>query len=128
MAGEISNIAGAPLGARPTPVAHSSNGSGRPAAPAERERAPSLPGTAAECQPEGIPENASCLESMVERARNAALANNTALSFERDSVDGKMYLHVIDRRTGEELYRIPRNYLSNMDPNLFPSHQVDVRI
>ncbi len=39
-----------------------------------------------------------------------------------------MYLHVKDKRTGEELYRIPKKYLADIDPHLWQHQQVDVRI
>jgi uncharacterized FlaG/YvyC family protein len=65
---------------------------------------------------------------VMERAQNAEIANNTTFSFERSDTDGKVYMSVKDKRTGKEICRIPKNYLSGIDPQYKPRHQVDVRI
>jgi uncharacterized FlaG/YvyC family protein len=82
----------------------------------------------AEGLPEGVSEERALLNSILERARNVTLSKNTTLSFERDDTDGRMYLHVKDKSTGEELYRIPKKYLSDIEPHLWQRHEVDVRI
>ncbi len=130
MAGEISIIAGAVAEAHSSPVAASPNRSGPPRS-AERiapgRTAPQDEG-GAESLPEGYSEERALLNSILERARNVTLSKNTTLSFERDDTDGRMYLHVKDKRTGEELYRIPKKYLSDIEPHLWQRHEVDVRI
>jgi uncharacterized FlaG/YvyC family protein len=76
----------------------------------------------------GATADESYLVAKLEHAQDVALANTTTLSFERDAEDGRMYIHVRDKRTGEVLYRIPRNYLKDADPTLRPEHHVDLRI
>jgi len=130
MAGEISNLAGTALAARPAPAAPPAHraGSRRPVPDADPEKAAALPATDKKGQAGGSPDLSSSLDEMVEKAQNRVLTNSTTLSFERDSLDGKMYICVKDRRTGEDLYRIPRNYLADSEASDTQSHQVDVRI
>ena len=130
MAGEISIIAGAVAEAHPSPVAASQNRSGAPRT-AERigpgRTASQDEGDTKEL-PEDYSEERALLYSILERTRNMTLSQNTTLSFERDDTDGRMYLHIKDKRTGEELYRIPKKYLSEVEPHLWQRHEVDVRI
>jgi hypothetical protein len=130
MAGEISSVAGAVAEAHSSPVAASPNRSGAP-----RSTHRSVPGSTPphneggrEHLPEGYSEERALLNSILERARNVTLSHNTTLSFERDDADGRMYLHVKDKSTGEEICRIPKKYLSDIDPHLWQRHEVDVRI
>jgi len=130
MAGEISIIAGAVAEAHPSPVAASQHRSGAPRT-AERigpGRTASRDESGANDVPEGYSEEREILNSILERARNVTFSKNTTLSFERDDTDGRMYLHVKDKTTGEELYRIPKKYLSELEPHLWQRHEVDVRI
>ena len=130
MAGEISIIAGAVAEAHPSPVAASQNRSGAPRT-ADRigpgRTASQDEGNTKEL-PEGYSEERALLNSILERARNVTFSQNTTLSFERDDTDGRMYLHVKDKRTGEDIYRIPKKYLSEVEPHLWQRHEVDVRI
>jgi uncharacterized FlaG/YvyC family protein len=122
MAGEISFIAGAVAETLSPPTAASPNRSGHPRT-AER----SSPAKT-ESLPEGYSEDRALLNSILERARNVSLSNNTTLSFERDDADGRMYLHIKDKGTGQELCRIPKKYLSDIEPHLWQRHELDVRI
>jgi len=127
MAGDIGLIAGAAVEARSSPIAASTNRSAKQHS--ENQEAPSLDSQRKRASPEdGNPEARALLTSMLERAQNVTLSNNTMLSFERDQDDGQMYLHVKDKRTGEELYRIPKKCLADIDPHLWQHQQVDVRI
>lgn len=60
--------------------------------------------------------------------QETVLSKKTILTFERDDRDGKLYLYIKDKRTGEEVLRIPRKLLD--DANLLPelSPRVDFRI
>jgi uncharacterized FlaG/YvyC family protein len=130
MAGEISQITGVlteSLGlqagtglSRAAPRRQDAAGAREPQ-PTKSEPVPGKP-------QDGSPAEETYLASRVERAQEAALAHTTTLTFERDEEDGRMYIHVKDKRTGEELYRIPRNYLQGIDPKLRHAHRVDVRI
>ena len=62
-----------------------------------------------------------------EPAENISLASNTTIHFERNDEDGKMYMHVRDKHTGEELYRIPKDFLQDLNPEP-ENNQLDVRI
>ncbi|MBZ5495463.1 MAG: flagellar protein FlaG [Acidobacteriia bacterium] len=134
MAGEISIITGAFADAFQSPATASANRSGsqRPVAPPGAQDAPDTsalhPKNDVEGLEDGQAEDKKLLQSKLERDPSELLADNTTLSFERDSEDGKMYLHVKDKRTGEEIYRIPQNYLKNVDSHLRQLHRVDVRI
>jgi uncharacterized FlaG/YvyC family protein len=68
------------------------------------------------------------LASVLENAQRAALANDTTIYYQRDETNGRMYLHVKDKRTGEELYRIPKDYLPTPDKSPTESHTVDLMI
>jgi hypothetical protein len=134
MAGEIGAIGGGFADALPSPVAASPNRSthqGQVAVP-EARGAPGNPapqaGNVLNDHKPGYPEDNTLLASILGRVQAAVQADNTAFYYERDGEDGKMYLHVKNKRTGEEIYRIPRNYLKNMEPSLLHRHQVDVRI
>ena len=130
MAGEITILAGTVAEAPSSPVVASSKSSGA-ARSAERtapgRTAPQEKG-GAEDLPEGYSEERALLNSILERARNVTLSKNTTLSFERDDTDGRMYLHIKDKRTGEDLYRIPKKCLPDIEPHLWQRHEVDVRI
>ncbi len=66
--------------------------------------------------------------AVLERLQQTALASRTSVYYARDAEDGKMYLHVKDKRTGEDLYRIPKDYLKIPEPEVEPAARVDVRI
>jgi uncharacterized FlaG/YvyC family protein len=122
MAGEISILPGAATEVLPSPVAISPNRSGAPKGSTPQQK------KSAESVPAGYPEDQAVLGSILKRAQNVALANNTTLSFERDDADGKIYIYIKDKRTGEELYRIPKKLAANIDFQHDQSHKVDVRI
>lgn len=133
MAGEI-NITGAFADALPSPVAASGTRSGTQR-PAAAPRAPAAPdtttpqrGAAVENEQTGYSKEATYLSSMLQRVQSAIRNDDTTLSFERDNEDGQMYLHVKDKLTGEEIYRIPKHYLKNVDTHPGHNHRVDVRI
>jgi hypothetical protein len=56
------------------------------------------------------------------------LASDTTIHFERSEENGKMYIYVKDKVTGEELYRIPRDLARNPEPQSSEARQLDVRI
>lgn len=130
MAGEISQVSGVAAEALPSPAVATSNRSGaqRP----DVRGVPVRPPAAEETDMGGLqnrsPQDKTFLTSMLERAQSVALGNNTTISFERDDQDGKMYALVKDKRTGEELFRIPKNYLTSVDPHHREHHRVDVRV
>jgi uncharacterized FlaG/YvyC family protein len=130
VAGEISQVPGVAAEALPSPAVATPNRSGirRP----DVRGAPAKPSAAEEIDMGGLqsrsPKDKTFLASMLERAQSVALGNNTTVSFERDDQDGKMYALVKDKRTGEELFRIPKNYLTSVDPHHRQHHRVDVRI
>ncbi len=134
MAGEMISISGVLADALPSPAAVSvyRTGSHRPAAPAKARGAPETSTSHQKTGAEGLqrsePDDKELLAKILERAQNIVLAQNNKLSFERDTQDGKMYMYIRDKNTGEEVYRIPKNYLKNVDPRLWEPHRVDVRI
>ncbi len=73
------------------------------------------------------------LVSLLKRVEGMSLASRTVIYYARDDQSGRMYLYVKDRRTGEELYRIPKDYLPVADestdkPGAEESLKVDLRI
>ena len=72
--------------------------------------------------------NQERLSILLDYARRSALATDTTIYYQRDAQNGRMYLHVMDKRTGEELYRIPKDFLPALDPDPGDTHQVDVEI
>jgi hypothetical protein len=64
----------------------------------------------------------------LEQARRAGLANDTTLTFERNDLHGNMYMSIKDKRTGEEIIRIPMKYSNDAAPHQESGHRVDVRI
>lgn len=73
------------------------------------------------------------LVSLLKQAEAISLASRTVIYYARDEQSGRMYLYVKDRRTGEELYRIPKDYLPAADaasgrPALEDPPKVDLTI
>lgn len=73
------------------------------------------------------------LVSLSKQNEAVSLASRTTIYYARDDQSGRMYLYVKDRRTGEELYRIPKDYLPAVDaasgrPALEDSPKVDLTI
>jgi uncharacterized FlaG/YvyC family protein len=134
MSGEISMITGVSVDALPSPVAASSNrfGSQRSTAPTEAPRAPETgatqPGQDVQGKRSSTAEEIKLLDMKSEQVQQALMTHNAIFSFERDQEDGRMYLHVMDKLTGEEIYRIPKNYLRGTDPQQGQDHKVDVHI
>jgi uncharacterized FlaG/YvyC family protein len=128
MAGTISLLAGAAAEVLPSPVGSSLSRSGPQRS--EDRRAPER--TAPKPPVEGIQEESfqdrKYLASLLEQARNAGLANSTTLTFERDDLDGDMYVSIKDKRTGEEVIRIPKKLLDSAVLHQGSGHCVDVRI
>jgi uncharacterized FlaG/YvyC family protein len=134
MTPEISMIAGIHADSLPSPVAESSSRSGSHSSPVTSEN-PKDSGAPApnpvfrmENLPDNSAENKEQAEARLERIRKTMVGQNTKLSFERDGTDGHIYLHVRDKTTGEEILRIPEDYLKNSDPSLLRHHEVDERI
>ncbi len=128
MAGTISFLPGATAEGLPSPVGASPKRS-----VAQRGEYPSAPVRPLPEQPaEGLPEQPAETNiypaAILERAQAAGLARRTTLIFERDVENGKMYVHIRDKSTGEEVTRIPNKILENASPQPEPDHQVDVRI
>ena len=128
MAGTISLLAGAAAEGLSSPAGASPIRSA-----AQRTEYRSAPARPLPEQPvEGLPEQPSqdsvYPASILEQARNAGLARRTTLTFERDIENGKMYVYIKDKSTGEEVIRIPNKILENASPQPEPYHQVDVRI
>lgn len=130
MVGEISQLSGVALEALPSPAVATSNRSGvqRP----EVGNVPDGPAPVKETDTGGLQDRSSkdktALASMVERAQSVELGNNTTISFARDDQDGEMYVYVKDKRTGEELFRIPKHYLKSVDPQNRQHHRLDLHI
>ena len=128
MAGTISLLAGAAAEGLPSPVGASPNRS-----VAQRAENRSVPVRPLPEQPgEGLPveptQESIYPAAILERAQAAGLARRTTLTFERDIENGKMYVYIKDKSTGEEVIRIPNKILENASPQPEPDHQVDVRI
>lgn len=77
---------------------------------------------------EAAQANRETLAAILEFAQRATLASDTTIYYERDDQNGRMYLHVMDKRTGEELYRIPKDYLPADPANPAQAHRLDVQI
>jgi uncharacterized FlaG/YvyC family protein len=123
MAGTISPMAGAAAGILPSPVGSSPNRSAN-----QRTAEHVAPVGSAPIPPEDNAQERALLRSSLERARSAGLSQKTSLSFERDDENGKIYLSIKDRRTGEEVIRIPKKYMESGDPPEKAGGRVDVRI
>jgi uncharacterized FlaG/YvyC family protein len=129
MAGTISMLTGAAAEVLSSPIGSSPIRSG-PQRSENRSAPPesSLPNPPVVGVEEQPVQDQKYLASLLERARNAGLASTTTLTFERDNLDGNMYVSIKDKRTGEEVIRIPRKYLENAAPPQGPGHRVNVRI
>ena len=129
MAVDISQIAG-PATDLLSSSPHVSSASAGPRRP-DPEETPSIPAASnngGEPAQEGGSNGKTYLMDLLQHAQDVELGKNTTYSFERSDKDDKMYISVKDKRTGGELYRIPKHYLSDVDPQHKPRHQVDVRI
>ena len=133
MAGEIS-IAGIYADALAPPVAVPNTRSGTqhaaaaPEAPITLAVTASQAGVTAETKNNGLPTNKTELASILGRMQNAFPPDNITLAYERDSEDGRMYLHVRNKLTGKEILRIPKNYIQTMDTQPGNGLRVDVHI
>jgi uncharacterized FlaG/YvyC family protein len=128
MAGTISMLAGAAAEVLHSPVGSSPNRSVTQRAESRSAPVRSSPKQPVEGIPEQLAQDSRYPAAILERARSAGLANRTTLTFERDVKDGKMYLYIKDKRTGDEVIRIPKKQLETADPQPVPSRRVDVRI
>jgi uncharacterized FlaG/YvyC family protein len=75
----------------------------------------------------GAREKREDLHSILELAETLSLASDTTIHFQRNDDNGRMYMHVMDKHTGEELYRIPRDFLQELEQQS-ENHHLDVRI
>ena len=127
MADTISLLAGAAAEVLPSPVGSSPNRSETQRAANRSAPDKSLSNQPVDGIPEEPPQDRQYLAAVLERARSAGLSNHTMLTFERDT-DGKMYVYIKDKRTGEEVIRIPERILEHVDAKSVSSRRVDVRI
>lgn len=129
MAMDISQIAGAATDLLPSSVSASAVSAGpRRPDPEGTLSIPAANNNEGEPASEGSSVEKTYLTDLLQRAQDVELGKNTTYSFERSNNDGKVYMSVKDKRTGEELYRVPKHYLSEVDPQNKQRHQVDVRI
>ena len=68
------------------------------------------------------------LAVLMEYAQRSALASDTTIYYQKDDQNGRMYLHVMDKETGKELYRIPKDYLPAPSVKAAESHHLDVQV
>jgi uncharacterized FlaG/YvyC family protein len=68
------------------------------------------------------------LAALLEYAQRAALASDTTIYYQKDDKNGRMYLHVTDKETGKELYRIPKDLFTMSSVETTQSHQLDVQV
>jgi len=135
MANGINLIAGAVANSVPSPAGTATKRSGvaqKSTAPADHEatraeQAELLKKVQAQWSEKEVREKQRGPGSILELAENLSFASDTTIHFQRNDDNGRMYMHVMDKRTGEELYRIPRDFLQEMEPQS-ENHQVDVRI
>jgi uncharacterized FlaG/YvyC family protein len=118
LVGEISQLSGAAVEAPPSPAVATSNRFGiqQPDVGSVLDKTAPAKETDTGGLQDGSPNKKTPLASMVAHARSVELGNNATITFERDHQDGKMYVHVKDKSTGKELFRIPENYLKSADP------------
>lgn len=126
MAGTIS-LAGA-AEVLPSPVGSSPNRTVAPRAGIRGARVQSAAEQHVAATREQPTQNSRYASAVLEQARSAGLANHTTLMFERDIDDGKIYLYIKDKRTGDEVIRIPKKQLEPAGPKEVHGHRVDVRI
>ena len=74
-----------------------------------------------------VDETKESVGYILELSENLSLAKDTTIHFERNDENGKMYMHVCDKQTGEVLYRIPRDFLQDLSQEKL-NLQLDVRI
>ncbi len=128
MAGTINLLAGAAAEVLPSPVGASLNRSATQRAESHSAPVTPLSRQPVESPPERPAQPSSYPATSPERAQTAGLAKRTTLTFERDLDNGKMYLYIKDKRTGEEVLRIPSKILKTVNPQADTGHRVDVRI
>ncbi len=128
MAGTIDMLAGAAAEVLPSPVGTSPNRSVAQRVENTGAVDGSKRGLESAALSDGPAPDRTFLISVLEKARNAGLSKSTSLTFERDTTDGRMYLYIRDRHTGEEVVRIPKKFLEDATINQGQSHRVDVRI
>ncbi len=128
MAGTINLLAGAAAEVLPSPVGASLNRSATRRAESHSAPVTPLPRQPVESPSEQRAQVSSYPTPIPERAQTDGLAKRTTLTFERDLDNGKMYLYIKDKRTGEEVLRIPSKILKTVNPQADTGHRVDVRI
>ncbi len=127
MAGTINLVAGA-AEVLPPPVGSSANRSGTQHA--ERRGAPdrSIPGQSTEGARGPSVQAGKIAATADARGQNAGLSSKTTLIFQRDGENGRMYLYIRDKQTGEEVMRIPSKVLDDAESQPSPSRRVDIRV
>jgi uncharacterized FlaG/YvyC family protein len=129
MAVDISQIAGAATDLlSSSPYMSSASAGLRRPDPEETPSTPAASNKEGEPAQEGRSDAKTYLMDLLQRAQDVELGKDTTYSFERSDKDGKVYISVKDKRTGGELYRIPKHYLTDVDLQNKQRHQVDVRI
>ncbi len=128
MAGAIDLLVRAAAEVLPSPVGASLNRSVTQRADYNSAPTRPLPGQPAD-RPTGPPaQEGPHHAANAERAPGAGLAKLTTLTFERDVDNGRMYLYIKEKRTGEEVLRIPSKILGTAERREESGHRVDVRI
>ncbi len=127
MAGTISFVAGAAADVLPPPVGLSAKRSGTQHAENRGVAGRALPGPPIEGLREQPIMDAKGLTSTSTQGQSPGPSHKTSLIFERDENNGKMYLYIRDRRTGEEVLRIPRRILGDAEPQA-TGNCVDIRV
>ena len=135
MAIGINFLAGAVANSVPSLAGTATKRSGveqRSAAPVDNEatraeQAELLEKVQTEWSEKGVKEERQETSSLLDLTERMSFASDTTIHFQRNDDNGRMYMHVMDKRTGEELYRIPRDFLQEMESQA-DDHQVNVRI
>jgi hypothetical protein len=126
MAGTISFMAGAAAEVLSTPVGSSAKRTGMQHAENRSVAGRAIPGQPTEGLRDQMALDAKGLAPAPSQGRSAAPANKTTMIFERDD-SGRMYLYIRDKRTGEEVIRIPRKILGDAEPKPSGS-RLDIRV
>jgi uncharacterized FlaG/YvyC family protein len=128
MAGTISLVAGAAAEVLSPPDGSFAKRSGLQRAENRGLPKESMPGQATGSPRAESAQDGRGLASTVARGQNAGSSHKTMLIFERDDKSGKMYLYIRDKRTGEEVVRIPRKLLGDAEPEPEAGSRVDIRV
>ena len=129
MSAEVGSVSAVTMEGRSSTVTATNRAtSRRPESGGATERSSSKAREKTEASDGSSAKEKTLLKVLLERAQNVVLSKNTTLSFEQDPSDGKIYIHVKDKNTGEVLYRVPRKYLANIESHLWQSQKLDLRV